>query len=198
MGRKRWFFSLILVSLALSGCESIKGTGIKGLEGQTVFNRVSFRTEGDNRIEYTNPFSGGVLIPPGTACAIKAISPKKIKFIAKGHSYILTSWRIGYGRVNTRTSFYKFFAQNKEAVGLDGISPEFRESVLSGIAKVGMTKREVLLSLGYPAYLDRENPTADDSRAGIVSSDDWYYLQPGKENVSLKFKEGLLTEIVGL
>ena len=197
MGRKRWFFSLILVSLTLLGCESMKGTGIKDLEGQTVFNRVSFRADGDNRIEDTNPLSGGVLIPPGTACAIKAISPTEIKFIAKGHSYILTSWRIGYGSVNTRISFHKFFAQNKEAVGLDKVSPEFRESVLSGIAKVGMSKGEVLLSLGYPAYLGRENPTADVSRAGIVSSDDWYYLKPEKEKMSLKFKEGILTEIAG-
>ena len=198
MGRKRLFFSLILVFLALLGCENIKGTGIKGLEGQTVFNRVSFRADGDNRIENANPFSGGVLIPPGTACAIKAISPKEIKFFARGHSYILTSWRIGYGRVNTRISFYKFFAQTKEAVGLDKVSPEFRESVLSGIARVGMNKGEVLLSLGYPAYLDKETPTTDVSRSGIVASDDWYYLQPGKEKVSLKFKEGSLTEIVGL
>ena len=197
MGRKRWFFSLILVSLALLSCEGIKGSGIKGIEGQTVFNRVSFRTDGENRIENANPFSGGVLIPPGTACVIKAISPEEIKFIANGQSYILTSWRIGYGRVNTRMSFYKFFVQNKDAVGLDKVSPEFRESVLAGIARVGMNKGEVLLSLGYPAYLDRENPTADISRAGIVSSDDWYYLQPGKGKVSLKFKEGLLTEIAG-
>ena len=197
MGRKRWLFLLILVSLALLSCEGIKGTGIKGLEKQTVFNRVSLRADGGNRIENTNPFSGGVLIPPGTACAIKAISPKEIKFIADGQSYILTSWRIGYGRVNTRISFYKFFAQKKEAVGLDKVSPEFRESVLSGIAEVGMSKGEVLLSLGYPAYLGGENPTTDESRAGIVSSDDWYYLKPGKEKVSLKFKEGLLTEIAG-
>jgi hypothetical protein len=54
-----------------------------------------------------------------------------------------------------------------------------------------------LLSLGYPAYLDKETPTTDVSRSGIVASDDWYYLQPGKGKVSLKFKEGLLTKIVG-
>ena len=196
MDRKRWFLSLILASLALLSCEGIKGSGIKGIEGQTVFNRVSFRTDGENRIENANPFSGGVLIPPATACAIKTISPKEIKFIANGQSYILTGWRIGYGRVNTRMSFYKFFVQNKDAVGLDKVSPEFRERVLSGIAAVGMTKGEVLLSLGYPGHLGGEIPTTDDSRAGIVSSDDWYYAKPGKQKVSLKFKEGILTQIV--
>jgi hypothetical protein len=183
--------------LALLSCESIKESGIKQLEGQTVFNRVSFRADKDNKIENTNPFSGGVLIPPGTACAIKAISTKEIKFIAAGERYVLTSWRIGYGDVNTRTSFSKFFAQNKEAVGLDKVNPEFSASILAGIAQVGMTKEEVLLSLGYPAYLGKENATTDESRAGILSSDEWYYLKSGKDKVSLNFKEGSLAQLVG-
>jgi hypothetical protein len=179
------------------GCESIKGSGIKELEGQTVFNRVSFRTDGENKIKNTNPFSGGVLIPPGTVCTIKAISPNEIKFIAAGKRYVLTSWRIGYGGVNTRASFYKFFAQNKETVGLDKVNPDFRESVLTGIAEVGMSKREVLLSLGYPPYIGKENPTTDDSRAAIMSNDDWYYLKSGKEKVSFTFAAGVLAQIVG-
>jgi len=197
MCTQKWFLSFILLSLALLGCESIKGSGIKDLEGQIVFNRVSFRTDGENKIKNTNPFSGKVLISPGSMCTIKAISPKEIKFIADGESYALTSWRIGYGEVNTRASFYKFFAENKEAVGLDKVNPDFRESVLSGIAEVGMTKGEVLLSLGYPAYLGKENPTTDDSRAAILANDSWYYLKPGKEKVSLKFEAGVLAQIVG-
>ena len=197
MCRGKWFLSFILLSLAVLGCESIKGSGIKELEEQTVFNRVSFRTDGANKIKNTNPFSGGVLIPPGTVCTIKAISPNEIKFIAAGKRYVLTSWRIGYGGVNTRASFYKFFAQNKETVGVDKVNPDFRESVLTGIAEVGMTKGEVLLSLGYPAYLGKENSTTDDSRAAIMSSDDWYYLKSEKEKVSLTFAAGVLAQIVG-
>ena len=197
MCRGRWFLSLILLSLALLGCEGIKGSGIKELEGQTVYNRVSFKTDKENKIKNTNPFSGTVLLTPGTVCTIKAISPKKIKFIAAGKSYVLTSWRIGYGGVNTRASFYKFFAENKETVGLNKVNPAFRESVLAGIAEVGMTKEEILLSLGYPAYLGKENPTTDDSRAAIMSNDDWYYLKSEKGKVLLKFTAGVLAQIVG-
>jgi len=197
MCRGKWFLSFILLSLAVLGCESLKGSGIAELEEQTVFNRVSFRTDGENKIKNTNPFSGGVLIPPGTVCTIKSISPNEIKFIAAGERYVLTSWRIGYGGVNTRASFYKFFAQSKETVGLDKVNPDFRESVLTGIAEVGMSKREVLLSIGYPPYIGKENPTTDDSRAAIMSSDDWYYLKSAKEKVSFKFAAGVLAQIVG-
>jgi hypothetical protein len=196
MGRGRWFISFILISLALSGCESVKGSGIKELEGKSVFNRVSFRAGGEDKIKSSNPFSGGVFIPPGTECSIKAISIKEIKFIATGKNYLLTGWRIGYGGVNTRASFYKFFAENKEKVGLDRVNPDFRESVLAGVAEVGMTKGEVLLSLGYPAYLEEENPTSDDNRAAILANDHWYYLKGERKKVLLKFEAGILTEIV--
>jgi len=196
MGRSRWFISFILLSLALSGCEGIKGAGIKELEGQSVFNRISFRSPGANKIKSANPFSGGVFIPPGTECSIKAISTKEIKFIATEVEYTLTGWRMGYGGVNTRVSFYKFFAQDKEAVGLDRVNPDFRESVLAGTAEAGMTKGEVLLSLGYPAYLGNKNSTTDDSRAAILANDHWYYLRDKRKKVLLQFKGGVLTEIL--
>jgi hypothetical protein len=195
--RSRWLISFIILSLAILSCESIKGSGLRELEGQTVFNRVSFRAGEENKIKNTNPFSSGVLIPPGTECTIKAISPKEIKFNAMGESYVLTGWRIGYGIVNARASFYKFFAKSKETVGLDKVNPDFRDNVMSGTAKIGMTKGEVLLSLGYPAYLGKRNPTTDDSRAAILSADHWCYLKSGKEEVLLKFEAGLLTQIVG-
>jgi len=197
MCRGRWFIPLILLSLAVLACEGIKGSGINDLKGQTVFNRVSFRANGENKIKNANAFSGGVFIPPGSACTIKSISPKEIKFYAAGEKYVLTNWRMGYGGVNTRASFYKFFAENKDTVGLDKVNPDFRDSVVSGIAEVGMTKGEVLLSLGYPAYLEGENPTTDDSRAAILSNDNWYYIKSGKEKVWFTFKAGLLAQIVG-
>jgi hypothetical protein len=196
MGRRTWFISFILLSLALLGCESIKGAGIKELEGQSAFNRVGFRSTGTNKIKSANPFSGGVFIPPGTECSIKAISTKEIKFIATEVEYVLTGWRMGYGGVNTRVSFYKFFLQDKEAVGLDRVNPDFRESVLSGTAKLGMTKGEVLLGLGYPSYLGKKNSTTDDSRAAIMANDQWYYLRDKRNKVLLQFKNGVLTSIV--
>lgn len=195
MCRARWFPLYIIISLTLLGCESIKGSGITELQGQTVFNRVSFRTYEENKIMSSNRFSGGILILPGTECIIKAISPKKIKFIAAGERYVLTNWRMGYGVANTRASFYKFFAENKEAVCLGKVNPRYRESVPSGRAEVGMTKGEVLLCLGYPASLGKNNPTADDSRVAILASDNWYYLQSQGEKVLLKFEAGVLAQV---
>lgn len=191
------FIALILMSLAVLACESVKGSGIETLVGQSVFNRVALRTHGKNKIYSSNRFGGGVFITAGTECTIKHISRNDIEFTAKGEKYVLVGWRIGFGPVNTRVSFYKFFAENRETIGLDKINPEFRQSIVSGIAEVGMTKGEVLLSLGYPGYIENRGRTTDASRATILAGNKWRYLKSQRKKVSLLFEARELTEIVG-
>lgn len=195
MGKERRLILFILLSLVVLGCETIHESGIDTFEGQAVFNRVGFRTEGENKIFHTNRFSGSIFIPAGTECTIKQITYKVIKFTANEDEYVLTEWRIGYGPVHTRTSFYKFFVEDMEAIGLDRINLDFRESIVSGIAEVGMTKSEVFLSLGYPAYVGNSDPTTDKSRASILSRDDWYYLKSKGEKVLLRFEDQILAQI---
>ena len=197
MRRIRWFISFILLFSAVLGCQAIKESGIDTYKGEAVFNRVSFRTDEEKEIYNTNRFSGGIFVPAGTECIIKDISHHRISFIAKGDDYALIRWRIGYGPVNTRASFYKFFVEDKESVGLDKTNPNFHKSILSGRVEEGMTKHEVFLSLGYPAYLGKKDPTTDKSRASILSSDDWYYLKSGKERVLLRFKDRRLSQTSG-
>ena len=196
MSRKRRLILFILLCLAVLGCETIHESGIDTFEGQTVFNRVGFRTDGENNIYHTNRFSGGIFIPAGTECIIKQITYEIIKFTANEDEYVLTEWRIGYGPVYTRTSFYNFFVEDTEAIGLDRINLDFRESIVSGIAELGMTKHEVFLSLGYPAYVGKNEPTSDKSRASILSRDVWYYLESNGEKVLLRFEDQKLAQII--
>ena len=194
-----WFTALILISLislAVLACETIKGSGIETLVGQSVFNRVALRTHGKNKISSSNRFQSGFYIPAGTECTIKDISRNDIEFTAEGEKYVLVGWRIGFGPVNTRVSFYKFFAENREAIGLDKINPKFHRSIVSGIAEVGMTKEEVLLSLGYPGYTENRGGTTDASRATILAGDKWRYIKSRRTEVSLLFEALELTEIV--
>jgi len=189
---------VILFSLLLFlplGCPTFREAGIE--RGQIVYNRVGFRTYKENVIYYGNHFYGGDFIPAGTECTIKYVSHKKIKFIANGNKYVLVYWRIGYGADNTRASFYKFFAESKETIGLDRINPDFRDNILSGFVEVGMTKEEVLLSIGYPIYLGIKDPTNDDNPESILSHNDWYYLKSRRSKVLLRFKGEELAEIIG-
>lgn len=195
MRRQRRLVLFILLFLVVLSCETIHESGIDTFEGQAVFNRVGFRIDGENKVFHANRFSGGIFIPAGTECTIKQITYKIIKFTANQDEYVLTEWRIGYGPVYTRASFYKFFVEDIEAVGLDRINQDFRESIMSGITEVGMTKHEVLLSLGYPAYVGNNEPTTDKSRASIWSRDDWYYLKSKRGKILLRFEDQRLAQI---
>ena len=198
MSGRSWFVFFILLSLAVLGCNTIHQSNIDTFEGQTVFNRVGLRTYEANIIRNANFFSGGDFIPAGTECTIKQITHALIRFTAKGNEYVLREWRIGYGLVDTRTSFYKFFVEDVATIGLDRINPVFAESILAGMAELGMNKHEVFLSLGYPTYIGMKDPTTDKSRASILSRDDWYYLRSKEDKVLLRFKDQSLTEITEL
>jgi hypothetical protein len=191
--RKIALFSLSV--LLLAGCVSLKEAEIEW--GQTVFNRVSLRTAKGNTIYYSNRYYGGILIPAGTECAINDVTASAIKFTANGDEYVLRQWLIGKSKENVKASFEKFFVEDARTIGLDKINTKFRESISLGIAEVGMTKQEVLLSIGYPTYLGRKHRTHKESRERILAHSDWYYLKIGREKILLRFKGEELAEIIG-
>jgi hypothetical protein len=181
--------------LLLAGCMSFQEAGIE--RGQTVFNRVSFRSVKGNTIYYANRIYGGILISAGTECTINDFTSGAIKFTANGDKYVLRQWLIGQGTEDARVSFEKFFLEDKEAIGLDKINPKFQKNISSGIVEVGMTKQEVLLSTGYPSYLGRRHRTRNETRERILAHSDWYYLKTGRRKILLRFKGEELAEVIG-
>lgn len=204
-GKQVNFRAILLFSLTLIlyCCASFKTaydeSGINTLTGQVVFNRVSFRTYGDNKISYANRYHGGIFISAGSKCTIKDITKKSIKFTVLGTEYELVNWLMKTSNLSSKDvtlSFNKFFVKNKNEVGLDKINRDFLDNIISGIAEVGMNKKEILLSLGYPGYLGRKNPTIDDDRDFILLQDDWYYLRGRWAKALLKFRAGKLYLII--
>jgi hypothetical protein len=169
---------------------ALKDSGIDEMENKTVYNRVPFRTyQADNLVLYTNRFHGGLYIPAGSACIIKNISNDSILFIVDDKKYVLVHWTVHRTAENITESFEKFFLKDKSEVGLGKINPKFRPSVSAGIAEIGMSKEEVLLTIGYPAFLGVKDPTFDDSREVILSRNDWYYYsKTTKADKLLRFK----------
>ena len=198
------FILLVSVVLTLCGCalfktpfkEVAEQSGVNTLIGDTVFNRVAFRTWEGNVFRFTNAYHRGVFLPAGTECTIKDISKKAITFVARGREYVLGEWLPAVSPGNLRLFFDKFFVEDKDSVGLEKVDQAFRDSVESGIDEIGMSKEEILLSLGYPAYLGRKDSTFDDSREFILSQPDWYYLKSRKDNLLFIFKGDKLFKIM--
>jgi len=164
--------------------------------GKTAFNSVGLRPFKGNVISFTNYYQRGTFVPAGTECTIKDISKNAITFIANGREYKLAEWLIDTSDAKIKSSFNKFFAKNREEIGLNKINPTFYNGVISGFEAIGMTKEEILLCLGYPAYLGRKDPTNDDEREAILSLNEWYYLKSRFRKILLIFREGKLYKIV--
>jgi hypothetical protein len=189
-------FSLVLLAGCVTFKTALKESGLEASQGQTVFNRVGFRTYGENVIYYTNRYFGGTFIPAGSECVIQDISSDTIKFTFNGEEYVLAGWIDDVTAENVKISFEKFFSTNRNKIGLDRVSSEFRKDIQAGFVEEGMTKKEVLLSIGYPAYLGKKDPTYDDDCETILSHSDWYYLKGRRTKILLRFKGEELHEIL--
>lgn len=201
MIKRLYLLTILLVVLSLlSGCSWFRDdvdttSGMETMTGKEVFNRVNFRTLEGNIIVSSNHYYGGIFIPVGTKCLIKIMSKKKIIFYAGGREYTLVNWLGNPSEGDFWLFFSKFFVEDRSKIGLESINPVFSESVRSGIAEINMTKEEILMSLGYPAYLGRD-PTYQYSRAFILYQNDWYYLTDRKTRVLLQFKGDKLYRII--
>ena len=200
--RKKIILIVIFLSFIISGCVTsfktiLKQSGVNKLVGQTVYNRVNFRPIKANKIRPTNLYHKGILIPAGNMCIIQDISKSSITFVlgggkSKNNVYELTDWLIDPNEVDIRLSFYKFFVEVKDNVGLNKIRPEYYHGVVSGNEQIGMNKEEVLICLGYPAYTGRKDSTKDKNRDFILKQNNWIYLKGKLNKYYLTFKDGKL------
>ena len=69
----------------------------------------------------------------------------------------------------------KHFVRDRAALGLDALSEQNRDLILSGRAAIGMTKEEVILAIGYPAQIDGGTPADELPRDRILKSNQWTY-----------------------
>ena len=69
----------------------------------------------------------------------------------------------------------KHFAADRAAIGLDKVSENSKSLIERGRAAIGMSKHEVFLAIGYPAYIDGTTPTADLDAERIFRSKLWTY-----------------------
>ncbi len=66
----------------------------------------------------------------------------------------------------------------------------------SGLDRIGMTKEEVLMCIGYPSHLGIKDHTMQYTREYILEKDEWYYMKSRRGRIILIFGEGKLARIV--
>ena len=121
-GKYQKVLTVCLSLMMLLGCVSfntaMKESGLEISQGETVFNRVGFRTYGEKVIYYTNRYVGGTFIPAGSECVIQDMSGDTIKFTFNGEQYALVEWIGDVSAENVKPFFEKFFSKNRSEIGL--------------------------------------------------------------------------------
>lgn len=169
---------LILLSLSLCGCAMsyVKMRGVSA--GDTLYARSNLTVRGDT-IFWHNMSALKEIIPVGTEIKIVKFSESEITFTIPGDDKKY--------RLVAETGYYdKFFVKNKQDIGLDKISPAVMEEIKRSKISNGMTKSEVLIAKGCPAYIAWGEKSMRHSLEDVMDSNTWYY------NLNVRARECLV------
>ena len=162
MPRAPFRLVVLAATVTLAACQG--PTVPSPLVGQTRYTCCNMHYERP-KIDDTN-YQKGVLIPYGTPVQISEVRKNTVKFKAAGHPEILLVQRWGRNKVpmeeyldrifltedpHTKTRTASAAASGKKT---NKRAPErvdaFRKNIEQGIVTEGMTREQVLTSLGYP------------------------------------------------
>lgn len=154
-----------------------------------LFARYGLRGEG-SAIYFHNMNTMAVLIPLGTE--IKVIGTRKEQIIVQ---------RVDNGKkyhVYALSDFWdKFFVHNKNDIGMERVSKDKITLVENNQVIEGMTKEEVYLSKGCPAYIGYGVKSMAHSFEEVMKSDNWYYnVSSRKRDAVITFENGKVTAAV--
>lgn len=136
--------------------------------GDVVYARSNLRADG-SKMFWHNMRSFWMSIPVGAEVRIERSDAGLMTFIT----------------TDTKKTFYlyadsgqwdKYFVKNKKEIGLERIAPGNKNFVAEGGVVMGMTKEEVYVSKGCPAYIAWGKKTEKNSLNEILKSDKWYYM----------------------
>ncbi len=183
---------LALMFLVVICCLSFIGSTYAAIleKGETAYARSNLRADG-NTVFWHNMRIFKNLIPVGTEVKIEKS----------------TGGSIGFIRIDTKKTYRiaadsnkwdKFFVKDKKEIGLEKLSPDKKEQVENGGVVAGMTKEEVYVSKGCPAYIAWGKTSERKSFAEIMQSDKWYYMNNSRgHDVMVTFANGIVVKTGG-
>lgn len=179
----------VLICIFMFGC----ATPFKKMDGaavgDTLYARSNLMVNGDT-IFWHNMSGFKGIIPAGTEINILHFSRKAIIFIVPGEEKKY--------RLLTETANYdKYFVKDKDAIGLEKLSSDVMKKIKGRMILEGMTKEEVFISRGCPAFIGWGEVSLRRTFESAMKSDTWYYyLNSRNLECLVKFKDGVVNDIV--
>ena len=149
-------FVLMILAVFLSCSMATMAFAENLKKGDVVYAKYSIRGKG-KEVFWHNMSALPVLIPVGSEVKVDAINAAKIIIEVSGRKFMMVS--------NT-AQWDKFFAKDKA---------ELKATTAEGPVKDGMSKEEVYVVKGCPAYISEGDKSNTHSYAEIMQSDYWVY-----------------------
>lgn len=163
----------------------------KDLEGQNFYTRTNLKAHGKT-VFFNNLSKTKGFIPVGTLVMIKKVSKDSIKFeLLEGDKEYKTF------TLKAPSEYYdNYFVKGISEIELNKMSGSVKDNVKNMAVVPGMTKAEVYVSRGCPAFIGWGVKSWGYSMGQIMQSDTWYYNAGTSkiENLVI-FENGVVSEI---
>ena len=136
-------------------------------EDDAYYARCNLKVLKGNVITWVNWQSSPSVIPAGTKFKVTKGGDKATLVDDKGTSYSLDIGASG-------DQFLEKFVTKKHA-DISKLPANIQEDVKKGIPRNGMTKEQVYIAMGPPAFIDGKNKTDNATYDNIIAANLWVY-----------------------
>lgn len=194
MEKNKIYFMLAVFFLAIAcspapWAEALTDSSDDSGPGQLLYNKfnIHIQYKGASNItasyaNWTGPFSGHKIIPPNTAFLVKTSGSGfslKNKETGEQITYIFAEKHMA---MDKKAYLEKIFSS--DPVSLDGLSELDLKGIKNGSALNGMTRKGVMIALGYPAA----------HRTPSLDTNEWIYWTNRFGTIAVLFDEnGIVT-----
>ena len=157
--------TLALVSMVVLAAGCATSTVPSPFDGQSRYLCCNLHYE-NPKITDVN-YQQGALVPLGTRVTITKVQKQAATFEAPGFPPLTVVLKYGRGALNMDTFVNRLFVERDPKLKLKNVPKKTREMIEAGQVAKGMTRDQVLMSLGYPPA----------HRTPSLDSPQWTYWQ---------------------
>jgi hypothetical protein len=178
--------AMVLAIGALAGCKAaVPPEMLREYQSRSLMTCCNIHYETD-KINDANYFVGSTL-PPGTPVQVEAMGSNSVTFVADGKKLTLEH-NYGTAQESLRQYVDKILVAEDPKLRLTGFSRSAQQAIRDGRVERGMTKEQVILSLGYP-------PT---HRTASTAASEWLYWYNHWMTYKVQFDDaGVVSNVVG-
>lgn len=161
----------------------------KPVKGEKFFTRTNLKNKGTT-IFFHNMSKVKGTIPVGTPVTIKSAGGNAIRFKIDGEkkTYVIK---------DRATLYDKYLVSSKDEIGLQNMSDKVKAAVKAMVVYEGMTKNEVFVSKGCPAYIGHGEKSERKTLEELMASNSWYYnMDTRAREMIITFTDGDASTIV--